>query len=155
MVTAWQTIDDPNVGEGVSTADYGLKVLDNLQRLHELEDTPIYIPLNAATPLAAGDKGSYRVPAKFNGGSIVSVAADCTAASSAGTVTLELKKNGVSILSTKITMEQGVTDSLNAAVQAAIIANTLATKDKIQASVINEGTGVTYCGVEFTLRPAA
>lgn len=151
---AWITITKPTVGNGVSKDLFGDDVIDNLNRLHALEDQCIWIPLNGATPLVTGDKAYWRVPSKFNGGSLVGVAAACKVASSSGAVVLTVKNGTTSMLSTNITLDQNETDTMTAATPAVISSPTLATGDFLEISVVSSGTGVTYCGVEITVRPA-
>jgi hypothetical protein len=153
---AWITITKPIVGEGVSKDNFGDDVVDNLERLHTLEDQCIWIPLNGATPLTTGDKAYWRVPAKFNGGTLAGVAAACKDGSSSGAVTLLVKNGATSMLSTNITLDQTETDTLTAAVPAVIDAanDDLATGNLLEISVSGAGTGVTYCGVELKVRPA-
>lgn len=150
---AWITITKPTVGTGVSKDYFGDDVVDNLERLHTLEDQCIWIPLNGATALVTGDKAYWRVPAKFNGGTLAAVAAACKAASTSGAVGLMVKNGATAMLSTGITLDQNETDTLTAAIPAVISVPALATGNLIEISVTSAGTGVTYCGVELTVRP--
>jgi len=151
---AWITITKPTVGTGVSKDLFGDDVVDNLERLHTLEDQCIWIPLNGATALVSGDKAYWRVPAKFNGGTLAGVAAGCKVASSSGAVVLTVKNGSTAMLSTNITLDQNETDTTTAATPAVISTPALATGNLIEISVVSAGTGVTYCGVELTVRPA-
>jgi hypothetical protein len=151
---AWITITKPTVGTGVSKDNFGDDVIDNLERLHTLEDQSIWIPLNGATALVTGDKAYWRVPAKFNGGILAGVAAACKAGSTSGAVTLTVKNGATAMLSTNITLDQNETDTTTAATPAVISTPALATGNFIEISVVSAGTGVTYCGVELTVRPA-
>lgn len=152
----WHTITKPTVGNGVSKQNFGDDVIDNLEYLYDLLATPIFIPLNAATPLASGDKGYWRVPAKYDGGTLSAVAACCKVGSSSGAVELTVKNGATAMLSTNITLDQNETDTLTAATAAVIDTDhdDLSTGDLIEISVVQEGTGVTYCGVEITVIPA-
>lgn len=156
-LTPWTTITKPTVGTGVSKDEFGDDVIDNLERLHDLEDQCIWIPLNGATALTTGDKAYWRVPAKFNGGTLAAVAAGCKDGSSSGAVTLLVKNGATSMLTTNITLDQSETDTSTATTAAVIdTANDdLATGDLIEISCSGAGTGVTYCGVELTVRPSA
>jgi uncharacterized protein YjdB len=126
--------------------------------LFGLRDLPVFIPLNGSTALTTNDKAYWRVPAKgpagvFNG-TLVSVAAMCVGASSSGAVTLTVKKNGTTMLTTNITLDAGETDTLTADIAAVIAAgNDVTTGDHIAIEVSGSGTGVTYCGVELVFRP--
>jgi hypothetical protein len=151
---AWITITKPTVGTGVSKDLFGDDVVDNLERLHVLEDQCIWIPLNGATALVSGDKAYWRVPSKFNGGTLAAVAAGCKVASSSGAVVLTVKNGATAMLSTNITLDQNETDTTTAATPAVISTPALATGNLIEISVVSAGTGVTYCGVELTVRPA-
>ena len=155
-MTAWITITKPTVGTGVSKDLFGDDVVDNLERLHTLEDQSIWIPLNGATALVTGDKAYWRVPAKFNGGLLVGVAAACKAGSSSGAVVLTVKNGSTAMLSANITLDQNETDTLTSSAPGTIntAADDLATGNLLEISVISAGTGVTYCGVEITVRPA-
>jgi hypothetical protein len=136
---------------GCAEADY----------LYALRDFPIDIPLNNNTALTTNDKGYARIPAKLNGGTLIAVAAMCVGASSSGAVTLNVKKSTAggafaTMLSTNMTIDEGEIDTSTAAVPGAIGAsNTVATGDRIEVSVVDAGTGVTYCIAELTFRPAA
>lgn len=153
---AYTPITKPVVGNGVSKSNFGDISADNLAYLYALRDQVIWIPLNGATALAAGDKAYWRVPAKFTGGLLVGVAAACKVGSSAGIITLAVKNGATSMLTTNITIDQAETDTLTAAVAAVIDAahDDLATGNMLEISVVDTGTGVTYCGVELTVRPA-
>jgi len=154
-LTPYVAITKPSVGTGVSKSDFGDDVVDDLNRLHTLEDMSIYIPLNDATPLTTSAKGYWRVPSKFDGGSLIGVAACCKDGSSSGEIELAVKNGATSMLSTNITIDQTETDTLTAAVAAVISAPTLAVGDFIEISVVQSGTGVTYCACELTVRPSA
>lgn len=153
----WNDVADPVAGEGVSATDYGIPVLENLDRLHALEDQVFYIPLNGATPLVTGDKQYWRVPAKYDGGTLVAVAAACKVGSTSGAVELTVKNGSTSMLTTNITLDQNETDTLTAATPAVIDTSNddLATGDFIEIGVTSAGASVTYCGVELTVRPSA
>lgn len=149
-------ITKPTAGTGVSKANFGDKLVDNDNYLYSLRDSVITLVLNGATALTTGDKAYYRVPAKLNGGTLVGVAACCKVASSSGAVELAVKIGATSMLSTNITLDETETDTLTAATPAVIDTahDDLATGNLIEVSVVSAGTGVTYCAVELTLRPA-
>jgi len=147
----------PTVGNGVSKADEGDKMVDNFNRAHALEDQAIYIPLNGATALVAGDKAYWRVPEKYNGGKLVGVAAACKVGSTSGPVVLTAKKGATSMLSIDVTIDETETDTITSTSPGVIdTANDdLATGDFIEISVVSPGDSVTYCGFELTVRPSA
>lgn len=153
---AYTVITKPLSGANISKADFGDPVVDNFAYLYALRDEVVFVPLNGATALVSGDKAYFRIPAKLNGGLIVAVAAACKDASTAGDVELTIKNGATAVLTTNITLDQGETDTLTAAVPAVIDTDEddVATGDFIEISVVSEGTGVTYCGVEITFRPS-
>jgi hypothetical protein len=143
------------------TADAAAIACAEADYLYALRDFPIDVPLNGPEPLTTNDKGYARIPAKLNGGSLVAIAAMCVGASSSGAITLNVKKSTgggayTTMLSTNITIDEGETDTLTAGVPGTIGAsNTVATGDHIEVSVVDAGTGVTYCLAELVFRPAA
>ena len=153
---AYSAITKPTAGTGVSKANFGDKAADNDAYFYSLRDSVVWIPLNGATALTTGDKAYYRVPSKLNGGVLAGVAAACKVASSSGAVTLAVKNGSTSMLTTNITLDETETDTLTAATPAVIntSADDLAAGNLIEISVVGAGTGVTFCGVELTLRPA-
>jgi hypothetical protein len=154
---AYTVITKPTAGTAVSKADFGDPVVDNFAYLYALRDEAVWVPLNGALDLALTDLAYFRIPAKLNGGTLISVAAHCKDASSSGAVTLAVKNGSTSMLTTNITIDQGEFDSSTAATAAVIDAanDDVATGDFIEISVVGAGTGVTYCGVELTFRPGA
>lgn len=68
-------------------------------------------------------------------GTITSVGAYCDTAGTTGLMTIDILKNGVSILSTKITIDSTETSSLTAATPAVISVNTITTGDLYTFSV--------------------
>lgn len=153
---AYTAITKPTVGNPVSKSLQGDPLVDNDAYFYSLRDSIVYIPLNGATPLVTGDKAYYRIPGKLNGGVLHAVAAACKVPSSSGIVELAVKKGATSMLSTNITLDETETDTLTAATPAVIDTahDDLATGNLIEISVVSAGTGVTYAGVELTLRPA-
>jgi len=158
----YSAITKPTVGNGVSKADEGDKMADDLAYFYALLAQPIYIPINGATPLVAGDKQYWPVPRKYHLGTLTGVAAKCKDASTSGGVELAIKIGANSMLSTNITLDQNETDTNTAAVPAVIDTSHddlhndgAAAADLVEISVVSAGTGVTYCGVELTVRPAA
>lgn len=151
------SITKPTAGTGVSKANFGDLVVDCLNWLYGLRDMPIWIPVNGATSLTAGDKAYYRIPAKYNGGTIVGVSAACKGASTLGTVEFAVKNGSTSVMTTNPTLDQGETDTLTAATPPVIntAADDIATGNMIEISVVQAGTGVTYAGVEIILRAPA
>jgi len=121
-------------------------------------DSSYTLYLNGNETLTTSHKALYRIPnlTKYtNGCEMIGVAAACDDPSSSGDITLTLKKNGVSILTTNITIEAGENDTLTAAVQAVIdeTKKNFVIGDKLTAEVTGAGVGVTHCQIEFILRP--
>lgn len=150
---AWITITKPTVGTGVSKDLFGDDVVDNLEYLNTLKVRSFFVPLNGATALVLGDKAYYFVDSDLAGASILTARAGCHVASTSGSVVLTVKNNGVSILSTNITMSQNHRNTLTDT-QSVISSPTLAYGDWLEFSVVSAGVGVTYCGVSLRIRPA-
>lgn len=148
-------ITKPTSGTSVKKGEFGDLVVDDLNYLYALRDMPVWVPLNGATPLVSGDKAYLRIPAKFDSGLLVKVEAHCKDPSSSGVVELAVKNGSTSMLTTNITLDQSETDTLTAASQAVIDTahDDVAEGNFIEVSVVQAGTGVTYCGVELTFRP--
>lgn len=109
--------------------------------------------LNTVDALTTSDTDMEWVPEKLNGWEVESVVGLCSGASSSGDVTLTVKKNGVAILTTQITISQGQTTSLTAPTQPVVdvTKNTLTTGDKLSAECSGAGTGVTWCTVQIKI----
>ena len=122
--------------------------------LYGLRAVPAWCLVNGSSPLTTDDKFYFPVDSKFNGGSVFTVYARCIDPSTSGDVTLDVKKNGVSILTTPITIEQGEVSSKTAAVQPVIgLNNGILTDDLIEVVVTAAGVGATFCGVMIVLLP--
>jgi hypothetical protein len=114
----------------------------------------LYLPvaLNAGASLEIGDdKARFRIPAICNGMNIVSVAA--SRKSGTGVLTLQLRNvtDAVDVLSTKLTVDSGETDSLTAATPAVInTANDeVATGDQFAVDVDDPGTLTLFANIEI------
>ena len=121
-------------------------------------DNSYTLYLNGNETLTTSHKVLYRIPNLVeytNGAELIGIAGCCLDASSSGNITLTLKKNGVSVLTTNITIEAGETDTLTATVQAVIDATkkNFAIGDKLLAEVTGAGVGVTHCQIEVIFRP--
>ena len=156
---SWKNISkttDIVVGEGVSKNLFGDKVAENFDFLYALRSWIPLVMLNGAIALGVGDKGYVWVPDKLNGGTLSGVAAHCATPSQSGVVELGIKKNGTSLLTVNLTIDQAETSSLTAATPCEIdeaLAG-LATGDEIEITVLQEGSGVQYLGVQFWFEPA-
>lgn len=83
-------------------------------------------------------KVTFRMPYAFT---LEAVRASLTTASSNGLPTVDIKENGVSILSTKLTIDQGEKTSVTAAVPAVIADTVLADDAEITFNIDVAGTG--------------
>lgn len=92
------------------------------------------------TALATNTKvGRFRVPYGFT---IVGVMADLGTAQTSGSVlTVDINKNGSTILSTKLTLDNGELTSLTAAVAAVLSDTTLAAGDEVTFDIDQVGDG--------------
>lgn len=110
----------------------------------------IPLRLNTVDALTTSDVDMEWVPEKLVGWKITDVAGLCSDPSSSGDVTLTVKKNGVAILTTQITISAGQTTSRTAPVQPVIdvTKNTLALGDRLSAECSGAGVGVTWCTVQ-------
>ena len=112
----------------------------------------VTIFMNGADALTTTDIGVDWIPEKCNGWVLTSAVGLCAGGSSSGNVTILVKKNGTSMLSTNITIEAGETSSRTATTQPVIdtAQDDVATGDKIEVSNSSAGTGVTYCCAQLT-----
>lgn len=98
------------------------------------------------TPLEAGTNVGYvRAPRAFT---ITAIRASLLTPSSAGAVTIDVNKNGATILSTKLTIDQGEPTSTTAAVPA-VISDTAVADDDLLAIDI-DAPGETAAGLILT-----
>ncbi len=74
-------------------------------------------------------------------GKITAVKANLNVASSSGSVEVDILKNGVSILSTKLKIDASELTSLTAAIAAVISDDDLAADDQVSISILSAGTG--------------
>lgn len=108
--------------------------------------------LNTDTALTVGDNAyRWRVPAYLNGWNIYSVAASRLSGTGILTIQIRNATDAVDILSTKLTVDSGETDSLAAATPPVIntAVDDLATGDQIATDVDVAGTSTLYAQVEL------
>lgn len=91
-----------------------------------------------ATALTTGQKISFHFPRAIT---ITGIKADLSTVSSSGAVTVDVKKNGTTIFSTKITIDASEVDNSTAAVAAVLSVTTIAANDVITGHVDGAGTG--------------
>lgn len=92
-----------------------------------------------ASALAAGaGKFTFRMPYAFT---LTAVRASVKTASSSGVVTVDINEGGASILSTKLTVDQGEKSSTSAAIPVVISDATLADDAEITIDIDGAGTG--------------
>ena len=127
---------------------------DNILYVHDVAMLPRYIPalLNTDLALNTGDDAyRFRIPAALNGWNITSVAA--SRKSGTGILTIQLRNvtDAVDILSTKLTVDSGETDSSTAATPAVIntAVDDVATGDQFAIDVDVAGTSTLYAYVEI------
>ncbi|TXH55815.1 MAG: hypothetical protein E6Q97_07940 [Desulfurellales bacterium] len=110
--------------------------------------------LNLNVALVAGDDAfRFRIPSALNGWNITSVAMSRKAGT--GTLTIQIRNvtDAVDVLSTKLTVDSGETDSLTAATPAVIdtTKDDVATGDQFAIDVDVAGTNTFYAYVEIGL----
>lgn len=91
-----------------------------------------------AIALTTGVKKTIRFPYAFT---LTDVRASLAGISSSGNPTVDIKKNGTSILSTLLSIDAGEKTSLTAAVPAVLSTTAIASDDEIEFSVSVAGTG--------------
>jgi hypothetical protein len=115
-----------------------------------LSNTPIQVAASdEITPLTIGDnKVVFRMPAAKT---LTAVRASLTTAQASGSIlTVDVHKNGASVLSTKITIDNTEKTSMTAATPAVISDSSLAQDDEIMIGIDQVGDG-TACGLKITL----
>ncbi|MES3031376.1 MAG: hypothetical protein V4697_03095 [Patescibacteria group bacterium] len=85
-------------------------------------------------------KATFRSPFAFT---VTSVRASLTTVSSSGIPTVNIKKNGTTILSTKLTVDASEKTSTTAATAAVISVSSVANDDEITIDIDVAGTGAT------------
>jgi hypothetical protein len=111
-----------------------------------------YAPINGSTALAAGNKTYFPIPAEMSGWNLVSVRATCGANSSTDATVFTVKKGGgtQTLLSTNITIDPALLDSLGSSDQPVISSsdNPVSSTDIIEVATTSDcGAGMTYAGV--------
>lgn len=115
-----------------------------------LAKTPLYFAASdETTPLSTGTaKVTLRAPYAMT---ITGVTADLVTAQTAGSIfTVDIKVNGSSILSTKITIDNTEDTSVTAATPPVLSSTTLAYNDKITVDIIQVGSG-TATGLKINI----
>jgi len=108
-----------------------------------------YAASDATTPLTVSDAGvmfathDMTIQSVFGAIGIVG--------GTSGVTTIDIKKNGVSILSTLITVDFGEATSLTAAVQPVVSVSSILKGDKISANITTISGGGTEAGLQITL----
>jgi hypothetical protein len=108
--------------------------------------------LNTSVGLTTGDDAvRFRIPAALNGWKIVSVAASRKSGTGIPTIQLRNVTNGYDVLSTRLTIDSGETDSMTAATPAVIdgTKNTVATGNQFAIDVDDAGTNTLFMFVEI------
>lgn len=99
------------------------------------------------TALTTGTaKTTFRVPSAFT---LTSARASLTTASSSGLVTVNIKKNGTTIFSTKITIDANELTSTTAATPSVLSTTAFADDDYVTVDI--DGAGTSAAGLKITL----
>ncbi len=101
-----------------------------------------------STPLGTGILGTFRVRRSFT---LNSIKASVNIPPTGSKLTIDIKKNNVSVLSTLITIDIGGLSSFNAVIQPVISNNTFVDDDKIDIDVILLDVGGTAAGLKLYL----
>jgi hypothetical protein len=98
-------------------------------------------------------KNLFSVPSVLNGFKLVSVHAEVQTAGTTGTLTIDINKNGTSMLSTKLTVDSGETGSDTAATAAVIDTgqDDVSTYDVITVDIDSIHSGTASIGLTVTL----
>lgn len=105
-----------------------------------------YAITNDTTPFSAGTgKATWRAPMAFE---LADVRAAVKTASTSGTITVDINVNGSSILSTKLTIDQGEKTSRTAAAPVVISNPLIADDDEITIDI--DGAGSNAVGLKLT-----
>jgi len=102
-----------------------------------LESFVVAVSDEASTLTSGLAKVTFRLPYDFN---LTSVVATLSTASSSGSVTFDINKNGSSILSTLLTIDQSEETSLTASVAAVVSDDECLAGDEITVDVDDAGT---------------
>jgi hypothetical protein len=103
-----------------------------------------------STALVITTDAGYFYVAQKSGFYLSGIEATLLTESSSGVVTVDINKNGVSILSTKLTIDANELTSLTAAVAAVLTTTVVEAGDKISIDIDTAGTGAK--GLIVTLR---
>ena len=114
-----------------------------------LKESFIIACTGITTPATAGAvKEKLRIPYSFN---ITDIRASLNVPQASGLVlTIDVKRNGVSILSTKLTIDNGETTSVTASSPCVISSGTLTSDDEVTIDIVQIGDGAAR-GVKVTL----
>lgn len=108
--------------------------------------------LNGAVPLAVGDNAvRFRIPSILNGFNITSVAASRQSGTGVPLIQIRNVTDAVDVLSTRISIDSGETDSSTAATAPVIntAVDDVATADQFAIDVDDAGTSTLNCFVEI------
>lgn len=142
--------------EALGTGDLILKT-NNVNRLR-IDDNGVFIGLPIDIQIAASDettalttgtaKVTFRSPAKFT---VTKVRASLTTAQSSGSIfTVDINKNGTSILGTKLTIDNTELTSVTAATAATISTSNIEDDSEITIDIDQVGNG-TAKGLKITI----
>lgn len=151
----WETItgatDDQVATEVPITAIAALPGATNVQlALAALAVRPYRLMVGFGgdtNPVTTGDTVTFRAPDAFT---VTGVRINVKTASSSGLIDVNVKKNGVTIFSTRVTIDSGEKTSVTAATPAVLSVTAVADNDELTVEVVDDGTGAT--GLVATIR---
>lgn len=128
----------------------GVTVKATTQEIANLKKTAIPIAVSdELTALVSGvSKVSFRMPFGFT---LTSARASVTTAPTGSVLTVDINKNGTSILSTKLTIDAGEKTSVTAATPAVISTASISDDDEITIDIDSVGSTVAGSGLKVYL----
>ena len=118
-------------------------------------DLMLYAPFTVAcsdetTALTTGQKIAFRAAEAFNAAAI---RASLTTISSSGAVTVDVKKNGTSVFTTKVTIDASEKTSVTATVPSVLTATPFSFVDDDEITIHVDGAGTGATGLKVTFEP--
>jgi len=113
----------------------------------------VEIALNGSTALTTSDKGYFRVPSYMNGWNLINMNASCSASSTSGSPSFNIKCGSQVMLSASLVINQGYTDSsISGSGVISSIYNTIYSGSRVEVSTTSAGTDVLYVIVSMDFR---
>jgi hypothetical protein len=135
--------DDQTASEVSITAIAALPGDANVQEaLETLAVRPyrLMVGFGDVVDVTTGDTVTFRSPDAFT---VTSVRASVQTASSSGVIDVDVKKNGTTIFSTRVTIDSGEETSVTAATPSVLSTTAVADNDELMVEVMDDGTGAT------------